>query len=114
MGGTKGERKNNQLTQFNHQVLMFCLPHADLQFDSIFTADQDISLSGTLLLTKLLLAPMAVQVNPQFAANVILDTRVFLIVKSIQSPADHCVHLCVKLSCLLTGNVTADIIIIII
>lgn len=57
-------------------------------------------------LTKLFLAAIAVQVNPQFAADVILDTGVFLIVKSIQSPADNCIHLNGKQSSLLTENVT--------
>ena len=37
----------------------------------------------TFPLTKLFLTPIAVQVNPQFAANVVLHTGVFLIVKSI-------------------------------
>lgn len=48
---------------------------------------------STRLLTKLLLTATAVQVNPEFAANVVLHTGVFLIVKSIQSPADNRVHL---------------------
>lgn len=43
---------------------------------------------------KLFLTATAVQVNPELAADVILHAGVFLIVKSIQSPTDNCVHLC--------------------
>lgn len=46
-----------------------------------------------LLPTKLFLTTMAVQVNPQFTANVVLNARIFLIVKSVQSPTDNSVYL---------------------
>lgn len=44
-------------------------------------------------LTKLLLTPVAVQVDPELAANVILDAWVLLIMEPIQSAAHHRVHL---------------------
>lgn len=62
--------------------------------------------SITLVLTKLLLTAMAVEVNPELAANVIFHTGVFLIVKPVQSPTDNCVHLNRRQSFLFTGNVT--------
>lgn len=45
------------------------------------------------VITKFFLTAAAVQVNPQFAADVILDAGVFLIVQSVQRPADNRVHL---------------------
>ena len=46
-----------------------------------------------LRLTKLLLAAVAVQVDPQLASDVVLHTRVFLVVQPVQRPAHHRVHL---------------------
>ena len=44
-------------------------------------------------LTKLLLAAVAVQVDPQLASDVILHTRVFLVVQPVQRATHHRVHL---------------------
>lgn len=46
-----------------------------------------------MLLTKLLLTAVAVQVDPQLAADVILHTGVLLIVQPVQSPTHNRVHL---------------------
>lgn len=45
------------------------------------------------VITKLFLTATAVQVNPEFAADVVLDAGVFFIVQPVQCPADYCVHL---------------------
>lgn len=45
------------------------------------------------VITKFFLTATAVQVNPEFAADVILDAGVFFIVQSVQCPAHNCVHL---------------------
>lgn len=44
-------------------------------------------------LTKLLLTAVTVKVDPEFAADVVLHTGIFLVVKSVQSSTDHGVHL---------------------
>lgn len=48
---------------------------------------------STQSITKLLLTATAVQINPEFAADIIFDAGVFFIVESVQGPTDNCVHL---------------------
>lgn len=45
------------------------------------------------LLTKLLLAPVPVEVDPQLAADVVFHARVFLVVQAVEGTAHHCVYL---------------------
>lgn len=44
-------------------------------------------------ITELLLTATAVQINPEFASDIIFDAGVFFIVESVQGPTDNCVHL---------------------
>lgn len=48
---------------------------------------------STQSITELLLTATAVQINPEFAADIIFDAGVFFIVESVQGPTDNCVHL---------------------
>lgn len=48
---------------------------------------------STRSITELLLTATAVQINPEFAADIIFDAGVFFIVESVQGPTDNCVHL---------------------
>ena len=45
------------------------------------------------VLTKLLLLPVAVQIDPQLAVAVVLDTRVALVVQAVERAAHHAVDL---------------------
>lgn len=51
------------------------------------------------LLTKLLLAPVPVEVDPQLAADVVFDTRVFLVVQPVKCTTHHSVHLKMNKMC---------------
>ncbi len=45
------------------------------------------------ILTKLLLCPVAMKVDPQFPVDIILDTWVLFIMQAIQCSTHHCVYL---------------------
>lgn len=51
------------------------------------------------MLTKLLLAPVPVEVDPQLAADVVFHTRVFLIVQAVEGTTHHSVHLKIDKMC---------------
>lgn len=51
------------------------------------------------MLTKLLLAPVPVEVDPQLAADVVFHTRVFLIVQAVEGTTYHSVHLKIDKMC---------------
>lgn len=50
-------------------------------------------MQSTQSITEFLLTATAVQVNPEFASDIIFDAGVFFIVESVQGPTDNCVHL---------------------
>lgn len=50
-------------------------------------------MQSTHSITELLLTATAVQIDPEFAADIIFDAGVFFIVESVQGPTDNCVHL---------------------
>lgn len=45
------------------------------------------------VITKLLLTPVSVQVDPQLTANVVFHAWVLLIVQAVESTANNCIHL---------------------
>lgn len=50
-------------------------------------------------LTKLLLAPVSVEVDPELAADVIFHTRIFFVVKTVKGTAHHGVDLKIDKTC---------------
>ena len=48
---------------------------------------------ATVELTELVLRAAPMQVDPQFAIDVVLDARILLVVESIEGPAHHRIHL---------------------
>lgn len=57
-------------------------------------------------LTKLLLTPVSVEVDPELAADVVFHTRIFLVVEAVKGTAHHSVDLKIHKRVVVTLTVT--------